>query len=116
MLALLVLGHRTVTPARAIGPTVITQNVSIDTTWIVADSPYIIQTGTVFINNGAALTVDPGVTVQFEDGARLEIDNGQLIAIGTPSQPITFTALNPSPTRGIWEGIQFNATPVSTIT
>ena len=115
VLALLILGHRSVSPVRAIGPTIITQNISINTTWVVADSPYRIQTGTVFINNGAALTIDPGVTVEFEDGARMEIDNGQLIAIGTPTQLITFTSLNPSPTRGIWEGIQFNATPVSTI-
>jgi fibronectin type 3 domain-containing protein len=55
---------------------------------------------------GAALTIAPGITLIFPSGAMLEIDaDGTLNAIGTSSEPITFTGLQA--TAGFWNGIQF---------
>jgi hypothetical protein len=54
----------------------------------------------------AELTLSPGVTLVFPADAMLEIDTeGTLIAIGTSSEPITFTGEQASP--GFWQGIQF---------
>ncbi len=111
-LALVLLGGSVM---RVSADTPVTNNITTNTTWTVAGSPYIIQTGTVFIQSGAVLTIEPGVTVKFQDASRLEVDDGQLIAIGTSAQPITFTAQNTNPVRGIWQSIQFNATKSSTI-
>jgi hypothetical protein len=56
--------------------------------------------------NGAVLTIEPGVEVQFQNGAQLQIPDGKLVAIGTATQPILFTAQT-MPVRGSWEGIIF---------
>jgi len=73
---------------------VLTVNVSgpiiTNTTWTAANSPYIL-TDDVTINEGITLTIEPGVTVMGEIGTLLAV-NGRLEAIGTPSQPITFTS------------------------
>ena len=54
------------------------------------------------IAQGAALTVEPGVTVQFQSNGRLTV-SGVLEASGTPAQPITFTGVVTTP--GSWSGI-----------
>ena len=73
---------------------VLTMNVSgpiiTNTTWTAANSPYIL-TDDVTINEGITLTIEPDVTVMGEIGTLLAV-NGRLEAIGTPSQPITFTS------------------------
>ncbi len=57
----------------------------------------------------AKLTILPGVQVLFmNSGAGLNFGtNGQLEAIGTPANPITFTSGQPSPARGDWVGLSF---------
>jgi hypothetical protein len=93
----------------AAGPTVITQDITIDTTWVVTDSPYIVSTDTVAVRNDSQLTIEPGVEVRFQSGAQLQLlDGGHLRAIGTTSQPITFTSNSLAPARGDWNGIRFN--------
>ncbi len=72
------------------------------------ESPYIV-TGNVLINEGASLTIEPGVIVKFESGYSLQI-NGDLIARGTDSQMITFTSNQPSPAPGDWGYILFSDT------
>ena len=94
---------------------IVTGDITGNVTWSLAGSPYCIQTGTVFINNGAALVIEPGVQVIADDGTGLEVDDGQLIATGTAAAPIHFYPANATPTRGIWRGIQVNNTTVSTI-
>jgi uncharacterized repeat protein (TIGR01451 family) len=84
----------------------VNSDITVDTTWYYTDSPYIILTNTVSVLNGAVLTIEPGVEVQFQDGAQLQFPNGQLNAIGTLTRPITFTA-QITPARGSWEGIIF---------
>ncbi|MFQ5576529.1 MAG: right-handed parallel beta-helix repeat-containing protein, partial [Anaerolineae bacterium] len=107
VLTLIAIGGRGALPAKAAGPTVIDQDITTSTTWIAADSPYQVSTNTVSVINGAVLTIEPGVTVEFQNDARLQIQNGQLVAVGTPTQLITFTPSSSSPVRGIWEGIVF---------
>ena len=55
------------------------------------------------------LTVEPGVTVEFQAGTKLQIGTGSyggsLFAEGTSGSPIVFKAFNDTP--GGWEGIHF---------
>lgn len=60
--------------------------------------------------DGAKPTIQPGTTVMFVTGASFHIgyyENATLIANGTSSKPITFTATASNPTAGAWEGISF---------
>lgn len=67
-----------------------------DTTWRVADGPYLI-TGPVTVFPDARLTIEPGVEVRFQGFISLTI-RGDLQAIGTATAPITFTLAAPSVT------------------
>lgn len=60
------------------------------------------------IDGGAKLTIDPGVVIEFEDTKGIVLDKmfdtgSALIAIGTPSNPITFTGVTKVP--GAWKAI-----------
>lgn len=70
--------------------TEVSGNIDTDTIWNLTDSPYIL-TGTVQVLQGAMLTIEPGVVVKFNNGARLNAE-GNISAIGNKSQLITFTA------------------------
>ena len=61
-------------------------------------------TGTATIASGAVLTVSPGASVTIRNSAALLV-NGQLSAVGTSSQRITFDFLAPSSSAG--NGIAF---------
>ncbi len=62
------------------------------------------------VNSGTVLELFPGTHITFSNGASL-IVNGALSAVGTPTNPITFTS-----SSGTWGGIQFNnSTSSSTI-
>ena len=64
--------------------------------------------GTVYLVEGAKLTIQPGVTIQGEKSSRgtLVVTRGtQIIANGTVSQPVVFTSDQISPQRGDWGGI-----------
>lgn len=80
-------------------------------TWTDLGVPYRIQTSSTLLVRDGTLTIEPGVTVEFENGARMEIgstDASTLIAIGTPSNPITFTGVIKA--AGSWEHIDFHFT------
>ncbi len=85
-------------------PGVITE----DQHWTIDDSPVEI-TGNLWVREGATLTIDPGVFVRFAPvpvqpaGYTLRID-GTLRAVGTPENPITFTATD---IRVPWGAILF---------
>ena len=89
--------------------------ISSDTSWTLANSPYDL-TGNVLIQNGATLTIKPGVTVRFGDGNYIQVE-GRLVANGTKDNRITFTSSQPSPEPGDWESILFkqNAAPNSIV-
>ncbi len=86
------------------------------TTWETGDT--IILDGLVFVNDGDELTIEPGVVIKGmpgigENASALVVARGAKInAIGTPEQPIIFTAysddLNGSVAmtdRGLWGGL-----------
>ena len=75
-------------------------------------------TGLTIVDNGATLTIEPGVEVRFNQDAtnpRLVIGEssvsgttGKLIAQGTESRKIKFTSNADSPQPGDWNSIDFN--------
>lgn len=65
-----------------------------------------IVTSTVQVQTGT-LTIQPGAEVRFNEGVGILVgNNGRLVAIGTASQPITFTSRY-TQARGTWDGIRF---------
>ena len=84
----------------------INSDITSDTTWDTAGSPYEV-TDNISVHNGVTLTIDPGVEVIFDQYAGLTV-NGSLIAIGTATQPITFTATSQNP--GWWDGVSIAGT------
>ncbi|MBN2476320.1 MAG: lamin tail domain-containing protein [Pirellulales bacterium] len=77
-------------------------NISVDTILTAADGPYTF-TGSVVVDSGVTLTIEPGTTLFFEDNTSLTI-NGRLLAEGTKYQQIRFTHV---PNGGSWNGLQF---------
>ena len=67
--------------------------------------------GTVTVGDGISLTIDPGVQVLFNQYTSL-YDYGNLRAIGTAANPITFTV--PVTTSGYWGYIEIGGGSVLT--
>lgn len=80
--------------------------INANTNWTLAGSPYIV-TGNALLSQGFTLTIDPGVVVKFGNNNALQID-GQLIAIGTPTQRIVFTSNQANPQPGDWAKLHFS--------
>jgi hypothetical protein len=91
--------------------------ISTDTTWTLDNSPYIF-TRDVIVEEGATLTIEPGVEVKFaahrddsEGGSDSSLSEliiyGGLNAIGTATNRIKFTSNADSPAAGDWGGIKF---------
>ncbi|MCI0553105.1 MAG: right-handed parallel beta-helix repeat-containing protein, partial [Anaerolineae bacterium] len=77
-------------------------NVTTNTAW----GGTVTVTSNVTVNNGAALTIDPGATIKFSTGTSLTV-NGKLVAISNDAtQRITFTRQG---TSGSWNGIKINS-------
>lgn len=87
--------------------------INANTTWTLAGSPYIV-TGNALLSQGFTLTIDPGVVVKFGTSNALQID-GQLIAIGTPTQRIVFTSNQSSPQAGDWAKLHFSDFSVNAV-
>ncbi len=100
--------------------------ISVDTTWNLAGSPYIVK-GTVTIQGTdgpdgiTTLTIEPGVVVQFDERHDLQIgvsQPGALIADGNAAggpATIVFTASSAAPTAPFWDGLLFGAQARSSI-
>ncbi len=84
--------------------TSVCQTITQNTTWSVISSPFEICNSGVTVGPTAALTIQPGVTVQFQQGVNSKLDvQGALNAMGTATQPITFTGVVATP--GSWSGL-----------
>jgi len=79
--------------------------IDTDTTWTIAGSPYIL-TSNLVVTNGVTLTLEPGVEVRGNTGVEFDV-LGHLEAMGTATQPITFTSVtNTGPAQ--WLGLLFD--------
>jgi predicted outer membrane repeat protein len=76
--------------------------------WSSANSPYLIQSS-VIIPDGLTLSIEPGVQVIFQGSHQLFVQ-GRILALGTSTDTISFTAAN---TSVGWRGIRFDNTPIS---
>ncbi|MFZ4522275.1 MAG: right-handed parallel beta-helix repeat-containing protein [Bacteroidales bacterium] len=81
---------------------------SVSGTWTIAGSPYNVQ-GSIMVPDASTLTIEPGVTVNFQGQFKLLI-LGQILAIGTATDSITFTAAD---TSNGWRSIHFDGTPAT---
>jgi hypothetical protein len=73
-------------------------------TWMASCSPYIIE-GDITVPNGETLTIEPGVWIKSQEGAKIDI-KGRVVAQGNNSNTggIVFTAVNPD---AGWGGVEF---------
>jgi len=85
-------------------------DITVDTYWDLGGSPYIVD-ATVRVRASAKLTIDAGVTIQFDEGTGLIIGpdeysgQGEIEAEGFDGFPILFTGLGDSIES--WKGIIF---------
>ncbi len=86
-------------------PTEVGGHINKDTTWPLTGSPYVV-TSDLAIDAGVILTIEPGVTIKFNRDRDMNI-YGALVANGTASAPITFTANATNPYPRYWGGIKF---------
>jgi flagellar hook assembly protein FlgD len=87
--------------------TEIPTQVTTNTTWTAAGSPYVSSSSSVSINAGVTLTIEPGVVAQFCTYCTLSV-NGRIIANGTSTDPITLTGASG------WQGLALNPSSLQT--
>jgi len=76
----------------AAADTVVSSNITSDTTWTAAASPYVLD-NSISVGSGVTLTIEPGVTVEFNVGGLSQlIILGTLSAVGQPDNHIVFTS------------------------
>ncbi len=88
-------------------------SITADTTWANLGVPWVIGSQSLIAvgaAEGAALTVEAGVTVRFDAGAGLYVGHpdtgpGDLVLLGTPEAPVRFTPASTEPEGGMWRGI-----------
>jgi hypothetical protein len=100
-----------ISPLTVFAQTNVSGSISTDTTWAVADSPFIVQ-GSITISSGITLTVEPGVVVKFEDS----FDNhiavyGSLDVQGTALNKVYFTSAQDDSVGGDTNGDGNATTP-----
>jgi hypothetical protein len=91
--------------------------ITASTRWTVQGGPYLVGTGVV-IDNGAVLTIDPGVTVYVAPDAGLTLHAGSIVARGTAAQPIQVLSdrkRTATAAAGDWGQWVFNAGTVNTV-
>jgi predicted outer membrane repeat protein len=90
---------------------------NVSGTWTVDNSPYLIY-DEITIPNDSTLTIEPGVSVEFQGHYALQVQ-GRLLALGSENDTILFTIndstgfSDPDTTLGGWNGIRFIDTPQS---
>jgi hypothetical protein len=77
--------------------TTVDSDITVDTTWTLAGSPYYVLKQELYVNPGATLTIEPGVQVFLVNQGKIHVSGGaSLMAKGTSSQHIVFTRINTS--------------------
>jgi RHS repeat-associated protein len=87
--------------------------ITTNTTWTAAGSPFVIEPSKLIVRSGATLTIEPGVTVELnpkgeKNTGRIEIQ-GTIRAIGSASSPILLTSTRAAKGEGApgqWWGVQ----------
>ncbi|MGZ4957164.1 MAG: hypothetical protein ACXV8Q_18860, partial [Methylobacter sp.] len=91
--------------------TPVSGSIAVNTHWTAADSPYLLS-GDVVVQNGAVLSIDPGVTVYMAANAGLTVQSGGIQALGTLTNPISIlsdnTRLAQNAAPGDWKQWVFN--------
>jgi len=81
-----------------------THSFTVDTT---LQAGTYLATSSVSVSNGATLTLEPGVTIIFQQGKEMTVQStGRLSAVGTSTSPIVLTG--EEAIRGHWGGLRFN--------
>ncbi len=76
---------------------------TIDTDTTLSGACYIVESD-LYVSDGATLTINPGVTLRFQQGHDMTVSSsGRLSAVGTAAQPIVFTG--EEAIRGYWGGL-----------
>jgi parallel beta-helix repeat protein/predicted outer membrane repeat protein len=88
-----------------IGSTIVCGNVYFNTTW----SGYVLVNCDLTVNNYVTLTIEPGTKIRFAGHYKFKV-NGRVVALGTSTSPITFSAIYPE--KG-WKGVRFEYTSSS---
>jgi lamin tail-like protein/CotH protein/Big-like domain-containing protein len=79
-------------------------SIAANTTWAASAGPFVVS-GNLTVPAGVTLTIEPGTTIYFAQGASLTV-SGRLVAQGTEARRIRFTR---QPGSAItWGGIRFN--------
>ena len=94
--------------ADAVISTEVKGTISTNTTWSYSNSPYIV-TGSIIIEQGVTLTIEPGVEILVNKGQYFKIE-GYLIARGTENQHIIFSSNVENPDKDDWGGIYIRPT------
>ena len=95
----IVAGFCLAAPAVAGAATLVSGDLTADTTWTTDGSPYIVQS--IFdIPRGVTLTINPGVVVKSAGNLFFTVD-GHLVANGTPDNKIYFTTTNDDSVGGV---------------
>ena len=101
----------------AVAQTPVSGALVVDARWSVANSPFLVS-GDVVVQNGAILTIDPGVTVYMAATASLTVQAGGIMALGTAVNPIQVLSdksrLGQTAAPGDWKRWVFNSGTVNT--
>jgi hypothetical protein len=73
-----------------------------NTTWTLANSPYIVTDNIVVFPN-VTLTIEAGVEVRFDNSKSIEVRSSSIVAIGSATDSITFTSNSTNPSAGAWD-------------
>lgn len=74
-----------------LGQTLINSNILQSTTWSPGESPYLIEAA-ITVNNNVTLTILPGTVIKIKSFSGSLTGQGDIVAIGTDTQPIIFTS------------------------
>jgi hypothetical protein len=99
--------------ASAVANTAVTSNITANTTWTTSGSPYDLDSASLKVMSGATLTIQPGVTVDFNAGSTAALTvEGTIKAVGSSGSPIVFTshqALSGGGAPGQYEGVHVSS-------